>query len=238
MDLKEANILGSSIKSHWYYDSKAKAMVKLLKGLYPSKILDVGSGSAFFSRYLLDHTQAYECWCVDISYLSDSIEIVDGKKIHYQREIDGVDVSLVLLMDVLEHVDDDVALLKAYMAKVPKGTKFFISVPAFQFLWSQHDIFLDHKRRYSLSQIELVAKKAGLKNIESNYYFSLVFPIAIAIRLISKFFYGTSNVPKSQLKKHHWLVNKFLALLCKAELTFFMRNRLAGLTAFCIAEKV
>ena len=238
MDLKEGNILGSSIHGHWYYHSKAKAMVKLLKGVQPRKILDVGSGSAFFSRYLLAHTQAKECWCVDISYLSDSIEIVDGKKINFQREIDAVDVNLVLLMDVLEHVDDDIGLLKAYMAKVPTGTKFLISVPAFQFLWSQHDIFLEHKRRYSLAQIELVAKKAGLKNIEGTYYFSLVFPIAIAIRLISKIFYGTSNVPKSQLKKHNWLVNKFLALLCKAELLLITRNRLAGLTAFCIAEKV
>ncbi len=237
MDLKEADILGDGIESHWYYQAKAKAMVNLLKGVHPYKILDVGSGSAFFSRYLLNQTKAEECWCVDTSYASDSIEIMGSKKIHFQREINRVDVGLVLLMDVLEHVDDDIGLLRAYLAKVPRGTKFLISVPAFQFLWSAHDIFLEHKRRYTLSEIELVAKEAGLTNICGAYYFSAVFPIALASRLVSKMMHRKSPSPRSQLSKHHWLINKFLELLCKVELPFMPHNRLAGLTAFCIAEK-
>jgi hypothetical protein len=237
MDLKEVDILGSSIESHWYYQAKAKAMVNLLNGLHPYKILDVGSGSAFFSRYLLNHTQVEECWCVDTSYVSDSVEIVGSKKIYFQREINKVDVDLVLLMDVLEHVDDDISLLETYLAKVPKGTKFLISVPAFQYLWSAHDIFLEHKRRYTLAEIELVAKEAGLTNICGAYYFSAVFPIALASRLVSKIMHRKSNLPSSQLSQHHWLVNKFLELLCKVELPFMLHNRLAGLTAFCFAEK-
>jgi len=237
MDLKEADILGSSIDRHWYYQSKAKVIVKLLKGFHPYKILDVGSGSAFFSRYLLNHTQVKECWCVDTSYVSDSVEIVGTKKIHFQREVKQLDVSLVLLMDVLEHVDNDIGLLQAYMAKVPTGTKFLISVPAFQYLWSAHDIFLEHKRRYTLSEIELVAKGAGLTNICGAYYFSAVFPIAIIMRLISKIIHKKSNLPHSQLSQHHWLINKFLWFLCRVELSFMLHNRLAGLTAFCIAEK-
>jgi 2-polyprenyl-3-methyl-5-hydroxy-6-metoxy-1,4-benzoquinol methylase len=236
MDLKEADILGDSIESHWYYQAKAKAMVNLLKGLQPYKILDVGSGSAFFSRYLLNQTEAQECWCIDTSYASDTIEIVGSKKIHFQREVNKVDVGLVLLMDVLEHVEDDIGLLQACLAKVPRGTKFLISVPAFQFLWSAHDVFLEHKRRYTLSEIELVAKEAGLANICGAYYFSAIFPIALTSRLISKM-YRKSNLPHSQLSKHHWLINKLLVLLCEVELPFMPHNRLAGLTAFCIAEK-
>jgi hypothetical protein len=211
-------------------------MLNLLKGLHPYKIPDVGSGSALFSSNLLNQTEAEECWCVNTSYASDSIDIVGSKKIHFQREANKVDVGLVLLMDVLEHVDDDIGLLQDYLAKVPRGTKFLISVPAFQFLWSSHDIFLEHKHRYTLSEIEIVAKEAGLTNICGAYYFSAIFPIAFTSRLISKM-HRKSNLPHSQLSKHPWLINKLLVLLCKVELPFMLYDPLGGLTSFCIAEK-
>jgi len=211
-------------------------MVNLLKGLNPYKIPDVGSGLALFSSYLLNQTEGEECWCVDKTYASDSIDIVESKKIHFQREANKVDVGLVLLMNVLKHVDDDIGLLQDYLAKVPRGTKFPISVHAFQFLWSNHDIFLEHKRRYTLSEIEIVAKEAGLTNICGAYYFSAIFPITLTSRLISKI-HRKSNIPHSQLSKHNWLINKLLVLLCKVELPFMPHNPMVGLTEFCIAEK-
>jgi methylase of polypeptide subunit release factors len=68
MDLKEKDILGEDIARHWYYQSKAKAMVRMIAKLTPRRILDIGSGSGFFSRYLLSGTTAVEALCVDISY--------------------------------------------------------------------------------------------------------------------------------------------------------------------------
>jgi SAM-dependent methyltransferase len=147
LDLKETDILGSNIKGHWYYHAKANAMVRLLKRSAPSIILDVGAGSGFFSRHLLHYSSAEEAWCVDINYDTDVDTYEAGKIIHFRRSIDSVKADLVLLMDVLEHVDDDVGLLKYYITKVPCGSQFLISVPAFQFLWSGHDEFLGPKRR-------------------------------------------------------------------------------------------
>lgn len=102
MDLKETDILGDKIATHWYYSSKAKAMTHLIGKTGISTILDVGAGSGFFSHYLLSHTTAKEAWCVDISYDSDSDVVVDGKSVHFRRSIDSVNADLVLLMDVLE----------------------------------------------------------------------------------------------------------------------------------------
>ena len=127
MDLKETDILGADIEHHWYYSSKAKAMTSLLQGATPTRILDVGAGSGFFSRYLLAHTTAQEAWCVDTSYQADSDEREDDKVVHYRRSVGAIDADLVLLMDVLEHVDDDVALLKDYVDKVPSGSRFLIT---------------------------------------------------------------------------------------------------------------
>ncbi|MCK2097732.1 class I SAM-dependent methyltransferase [Thauera aromatica] len=150
MDLKEIDILGDNVSQHWYYRSKAKAMTKLLGNIRPSSILDVGAGSGFFSRHLLSNSEANEAWCVDTSYRNDSDDFETRKRIYFRRHIDHVDADLVLLMDVLEHIADDVRFLQLYIEKVPKSTKFLISVPVFECLWSSHDIFLEHKRRYTL----------------------------------------------------------------------------------------
>lgn len=237
MDLKETDILGENIGTHWYYKSKSNAMMRLLSGASPSVILDIGAGSGFFSKNLLTSTAAKEAWCVDISYKQDSDHTEAGKTVHLRRSVDKVNADLVLLMDVLEHVDDDVGLLKDYVNKVPSGAKFLISVPAFQFLWSGHDVFLEHKRRYRLNQMEDVVRQAGLTVKHGAYYFGAVFPIAVAIRMASNLLQRGRGKAQSQLSQHHPFVNGALAAMSSAEMPFFLRNRLAGLTVFVLAEK-
>lgn len=237
MDLKETDILGPDIERHWYYSAKAKAMTRLLDGREPVTILDVGAGSGFFSRHLLANTSAKKAWCVDISYQADSDSTESGKAVRYRRSIEAVDADLVLLMDVIEHVDNDVALIREYVDKVPCGSRFLITVPAFQFLWCGHDDFLEHKRRYTLRQLEDAVQSAGLDVISASYYFGMVFPIAASIRLAQKTRSG-GKTELSQLTKHHFIINSALKALCYAELPFLKFNRVAGLTVFCLAEKV
>lgn len=238
MDLKESDILGKTIDKHWYYGTKALKMLSLLEGLSSRKILDVGAGSTFFSRYLLSNSDANEAWCIDTSYTADSDTSLLGKAIHCRNLIESAtDIDLVLMMDVLEHVDDDLALLRAYVEMVPNGTKFLISVPAFQCLWSEHDDFLEHKRRYTLEQIELIAKNSGLKVRLGCYFFGLVLPVAVVVRFFGKFFKRQRTSSQSQLKKHHPIINQILMIVCKLECIFIKHNRLIGLTAFCFAEK-
>ena len=237
MDLKETDILGDSIGEHWYYRSKAAAMMRLLGHGATRRILDVGAGSGFFSRHILSSTDAQEAWCVDISYPAEHDGEEAGKPVYFRRHVDHADADLVLLMDVLEHVDDDVGLLADSVGRVPRGARVLISVPAFRFLWSGHDVFLEHKRRYTLPQIERVATAAGLRLERGAYYFGSVFPIAVATRLAGRLRADASDAPRSQLKPHHPAVNGLLAALCRAELPLCPMNRLAGLTAFCIARK-
>jgi 2-polyprenyl-3-methyl-5-hydroxy-6-metoxy-1,4-benzoquinol methylase len=200
-----------------------------------TRILDVGAGSGFFSHHLLTHTDAREAWCVDISYPADSSATTAGKPVHYRRGIETIDADLVLLMDVLEHVDDDLGLLKMYVDKVPSGSRFLMTVPAFQFLWSGHDDFLEHKRRYTLAQFETLAHDAGLTVQRGAYYFGAVFPIAAALRLLPQG--AQAQPPRSQLKRHHPLVNTLLKTLCSLELPLMGMNRLAGLSVFVLAQK-
>ena len=233
MDLKEEEILGSEIGRHWYYRSKAAALRRMAGPLQPRRILDIGAGSGFFSRHLLAKTGAQSALCVDIGYANDRDDSEAGKPVRYRRATGPTDCDLVLMMDVLEHVDDDRGLLRHYAAKVPAGAHFLVTVPAFRFLWSGHDVFLEHKRRYRLPEIETALREAGLDVVKGAYYFGLVFPLAAAVRLAAR---GSSE-PRSSLKKHDPLTNGLLSGICAAELPLFPINRLAGLSAFVLARK-
>jgi SAM-dependent methyltransferase len=233
MDLKEEDILGADIGRHWYYRSKAAALRRAVGRLAPKRLLDVGAGSGFFSRHLLADTAAQSALCVDIGYPADRDDSVAGKPVLYRRDTGPTDCDLVLMMDVLEHVDDDRGLLRHYAAKVPSGAHFLVTVPAFGFLWSGHDVFLEHKRRYRLAEIDAAMRDAGLEVMRGSYYFGLVFPLAVAVRLASRH----ATEPRSSLKKHGAITNGLLGALCAAELPLFRLNRLAGLSVFVLAKK-
>lgn len=237
MDLKELEILGDQVERHWYYQAKAAALLRLIGDLSPRCLVDVGAGSGFFSRQVLARTGAESATCVDPGYPADSDTAAAGKPLLFRRDAAGITGDLVLLMDVLEHVDDDVGLLRLYADPAPAGARFVITVPAFQWLWSGHDVFLEHRRRYTLPQIEAVARAAGLEVERGAYYFGAVFPLAAGARLAGRLLSGGREEAKSQMRRHGALANAILLGACRAELPVFPANRLAGLSAFVRARK-
>jgi SAM-dependent methyltransferase len=236
MDIKEQDLLGDGVDQHWYYTSKAAALSPFLKGQHITRILDVGAGSGFFSRHILSTTSAVEALCVDPHYEREWDEHVGEKPIHFRRTAQDFPADLVLLMDVLEHVNDDVALLKQSTEALKSGAKVIITVPAFPVLWSAHDLFLDHKRRYTISTLRPILEQAGLKIEKLSYGFGLLFPLVAAVRLAGRI-KGPSSKPNSDLKVHHPLVNAALKFVCAMERPFMPYNKWAGLSLFCLAEK-
>jgi len=237
MDLKEAALLGDSAADHWYYRSKAAAILHYLRGRNPRRILDVGAGSGFFTKYLLEHSSAESAVCVDTGYAADREERFCDKPLAYRRTIEKDPADLVLFMDVLEHVEDDTGLLVSYAERVAPGATFLITVPAFQWMWSEHDVFLEHRRRYTIRQLENAIARAGLDVVRSSYYFGFVFPIAAALRIGGRMFKRQDAEPKSQLSRQGWAANAVLNGLCKAELPLVPWNRLAGLSVLCLAAR-
>src|SRR5262245_9481758 len=136
MDLKELEILGGAQDTHWYYVSKARALLRAIGNRTPARVLDVGAGSGFFAKILLRDTTAAGAVCVDTGYTERRLEAYRGKPIAFTPSARTDDVDLVLMLDVLEHVDDDVALVQEYVSSARAGTRFIVSVPAFSWLWS------------------------------------------------------------------------------------------------------
>ncbi len=237
MDLKEEGILLESVWNHWYYRSKINAVQKYIGNIPTRQILDIGAGSGFFSKQLLRRTNAEKAIGIDTSYRTERDEIFASKSIQFRKWYESTNADLVLLMDVLEHVDDDIGFLKEQVSKVPSGTYFLMTAPAFTFLWSEHDEFLEHKRRYTLRQLEILVREAGLSIERGSYYFGFIFPLAAVVRLLGKWKKSADNVPKSDLKQYSRLTNAVLSFICWLELPLLPYNRLAGLSAFCLARK-
>jgi hypothetical protein len=237
MDIKEEGLIKGDVGKHWYYRAKLAALHRMLPARGPSFTLDVGAGLRFSSGSLLQSTHARATMCVDPSYPEDRDDARIGKPLLFRRSVDRSDADLVLLMDVIEHVEDDVGLVREYVDKVAPGTRFIVTVPAFMWLWGGHDVFLEHFRRYTLGGIERVLCAGGLTVELGCYFYAAVLPLVALSRVAERLKGHGHDEAHSQMREFGPLLNAMFWLACRAELPLLRANRLAGLTAFIRAVK-
>jgi SAM-dependent methyltransferase len=94
--------------------------------------------------------------------------------------------DLVAVLDVVEHIEDDVAALAAMKSLLKPGGKILIAVPAHQWMWSAHDTVNHHHRRYSPTTLRAAIERAGLRPEKLGWMNALLFPLAVAARLAGK----------------------------------------------------
>lgn len=100
--------------------------------------------------------------------------------------IDRASYDLIAVLDVVEHIEDDVAALEAMAECLKPGGKILITVPAHQWMWSAHDVVNHHHRRYSKATLDAAIRGAGLTHNGLRWFNSLLFPAAVAARLAGK----------------------------------------------------
>lgn len=143
----------------------------------------------------------------------------------------------VTAFDVLEHIEDDQrAIREAFRVLKNKGI-LLLTVPAYDWLWSEHDEALGHKRRYIKSQIEMKLKKAGFTILKSSYIISsFLLPITLFRfwQKISK----QEKVPKTSYVILPGFLNFFLAQILKLEGILVQAINLPfGVSLVCVAKK-
>jgi SAM-dependent methyltransferase len=90
--------------------------------------------------------------------------------------------DVVVSLEVIEHVDSDLAALHEYRRVLrPSGT-LLVTVPAYESLWSSHDDWAGHRRRYGAGQLARTVARAGFEVDRTSYYFSFLVPPAYAVR--------------------------------------------------------
>jgi SAM-dependent methyltransferase len=94
--------------------------------------------------------------------------------------------GLVTAFDVVEHLEDDEAALAAIRASLAPGAHFICTVPAFGFLWSDHDVAHHHYRRYTRATLRRRLEDAGFAVERLTYFNTLLFPGVAAVRLVQR----------------------------------------------------
>lgn len=190
-------------KRHPWERARVQVVKNMLKPILSEKkghvnILDVGSGDAYLVHQLVSDNPNLTAHCVDIEYTDEIVnslnEQVESKKIRFYKSIDeyneaNVDsvVDIALFLDVIEHVEDDVALLKLItdIDNVTSSTHILITVPAYQSLFSGHDVFLKHYRRYSVDSLRKSTASAGLTTKKTGYFFLSLYTARRVQKLLS-----------------------------------------------------
>jgi len=99
---------------------------------------------------------------------------------------EGENFDLILMSDVLEHLDDDIAAMRALRLRLKTSGWLLATVPAMQWLWSLHDEAHHHRRRYSIASLRTVAAKAGYDIAYLGYFNFILFPVVAAVRLADR----------------------------------------------------
>ncbi len=234
MDVKELGQISGPPEAHWYYAAKFELLAATIRAFRAKRVVDVGAGSGVFARLLLERTDCQEAMCVDPAYERDHDEKVNGKTLQFRRGYEGRDFDLILVMDVLEHVDDDVALLSDVAKSVRPGTPVFITVPAFGFLWSAHDVFLGHRRRYTARTLARTMISAKLTVDRIRYFYTAILPFAALVRLLTR---GRDPGQGSDLRPAPTVIGWVLKQVLKIERRLiFPINHLAGLSVVAVAR--
>lgn len=184
---------------HWWYRGRRRILENYIgKSAHlptNARILEIGCGTGHNLAMLAKFGS------VDAIEIDDASRVIAegrlGREIYASslpelRDISRDAYDMIALLDVLEHVEDDVAALRSMAGCLKYGGKILITVPAHPWMWSNHDIVNHHYRRYTRKSLANCLAKAGLRFEELNYFNSLLFPIAVAQRLAAKVF-GNQN---------------------------------------------
>lgn len=183
---------------HWWFQGRRRVVADVLRGYLADsprvgdlRVLDVGSGTGemvgmlreFGSVTAMDDSAHAVAYCRRRH--AGAVTVRTGRVPDDLR--DGEVFDLVTAFDVIEHIEDDVAALRGLVAALEPGGRLVLTVPAYQLLWSRHDVNNGHHRRYRRGQLADVLRRAGGVRIDRIAYFNwLLFPPVLAVRLFDR----------------------------------------------------
>jgi len=205
---------------HWWYRGRRTVLDGVIAELglpANARLLDAGCGSG---RFMVELAQLGNVTGVELSDTSVALarerqlgEIVAGSVLEMPFADDSFDLAVSL--DVIEHLEDDLAALRELRRVVAPGGALLVTVPAYQWLWSGHDEINHHHRRYTRRSLQHAAEQDGWNQTRTTYFNSLLLPIAIILRVLERFSTKTTEssldlwVPPAPL---NWLLERPLAL--------------------------
>lgn len=179
--------------THWWYRARRDILADYLRrfGGLPerARILEIGCGTGH-NLPMLSGFGVVEAIEIDPAARAIASERL-GRHVGASPlpALPGVargSYDLIAVLDVVEHVQDDVAALSAMRERLAPGGKLLITVPAHPWMWSAHDVVNHHHRRYTKGMLREAIAAAGLRPERLGYFNSLLFPLAAGARLLGR----------------------------------------------------
>ncbi len=164
---------------HWWWRARERVILDVLRAHHPDQgwrdVLDVGCGDGLFFDELAKLPGVRFVEGVEPSEALVSPDGPHRARIHIapfdQSFYTGRRYSLVLMLDVLEHLTDPAGSLRHAVSLLEPGGVLIATVPAFMALWTRHDDLNHHQTRYNKKTFAQLAAEAGLRVEESRYFF-------------------------------------------------------------------
>jgi SAM-dependent methyltransferase len=176
---------------HWWYRGRRRVIRAAVQSLplpTGAQVLDAGCGSG---RNMVLLRSFGEVTGLEPSSASAAVaqerhvgEVVQGSIESMPFETGRF--NLAGAFDVIEHLDDDRAALRELRRVVGPGGFLVVTVPAYQWLWSEHDERNRHRRRYTRAQLTAAARDAGWTPLWTSYFNTFLLPLAVAVRLLER----------------------------------------------------
>ncbi len=228
--------------TYWWFVGRRAIIDSVLGRFAPGNrvAVDVGCGSGrnmeILSRYA-DHVAGLDRSIAALSIAAERglpVGCVDG----HSLPLADASVDLVAALDVLEHMDDDVRALKEFNRVLRPGGLLLVTVPAYRFLWSEHDEALMHRRRYVASELHMKLNRTGYGVLMRSYaVFFAFFPI-LFYRLYRGLFPKDALLPKASHVILPLPLNRLFTSILRLEALLMNVTRLPwGTSIVMVAQK-
>jgi SAM-dependent methyltransferase len=174
-------------RRHWWFRGRRAVLRAVLPGVLPvqpARLLELGCGSGNMLEMLEEFGEA-----VGVEANPDLVAAARAVGLDARRgtlpgalPVPSEWADVVLLLDVLEHLDDEAAALAAARGALTPGGVLVITVPAYAWLWSGHDMALGHRRRYTAARLRATVAGAGFRVTRVTYFSTLLFPMLALAR--------------------------------------------------------
>jgi SAM-dependent methyltransferase len=222
---------------HFWYKARRSWLRALLRKyrVFGQRVLEVGCGGGSQLEVMAEHNRAVGCDNDERGLAAARGRGDDVFPCDITVTIPvGGPYDAVAAFDVLEHIQDDDVALENMRAALRDGGYLFVAVPAWQALFSGHDRFVGHVRRYDRAQLKSLLERHDFRIVELNYWNSLLFLPVAAVRLLTK-----HRELKDATPRQRQLVNEALySVLCLDNLAMLLNWRLPwGLSLYAVAIK-